>query len=44
MPKTIIRLEKQFDLQDKFKRLTNTQTSNSSLLYEAMNIHTEQNP
>ena len=33
-----------FDLQDKFRRPTNTKTRNSSLLYEAVNLNTEQNP
>ena len=44
MPKNIVRLEKLFDLQDKFRRLTNTNTSISSLLYEVINIGTEENP
>ena len=44
MPKNIVRLEKLFDLQDKFRRPTNTKTSSSSLLYESINIGTEQNP
>ena len=44
MPKNIVRLDKLFDLQDKFRRLTNTKTSNSSLLYEAVNLGIEQNP
>ena len=38
MPKNIVRLEKLFDLQDKFRRPTSTKTSSSSLLYEAMNL------
>ena len=44
MPKNIIRLDKLFDLQDKFRRPTNTKTCNSSLLYEVVNIGTKQNP
>ena len=40
MPKIIVRLEKLFDLQDKFRRSTNTKTSNSSLLYEVVNLGT----
>ena len=44
MPKNIIKLEKLFDLQDKFKRPTKTKTNSSSLLYEAMNLGTKQNP
>ena len=44
MPKNIFRLEKLFDLQDKFKILTNTKKSISSLRYEAINLNVEQNP
>ena len=44
IPKNIGRLEKLFDLQDKFRRPTNTKTKNSSLLYEVVNIGTEKNP
>ena len=40
MPKNIIRLEKLFDHQDKFRILTNTKTRRSSLLYEAVNLGT----
>jgi len=44
MPRNIVKLEKLFNLQDKFRRPTNTKTSNSSLLYEVVNLDTEQNP
>ena len=44
MPKNIVRLEKLFDLQDKLGIPINTKTSNSSLLHEALNLDTEQNP
>ena len=44
MPKNIIRLDKLFDLQDKFKRQTNTKLSSSSLGYDAVNLGTEHNP
>ena len=44
MAKNIVRLEKLFYLQDKFRRLTNTKTRSSSLLYEAINLGIEQNP
>ena len=44
MPKNIVRLDKLFDLQDKFKRLPNTKTRSSSLLYEVVNLGTKQNP
>ena len=33
-----------FNLQEKFRRLTNTKTSNSSLLYKVVNLGTEQDP
>ena len=44
MPKNIIRLEKLFDLQDKFIRPTNTKIRSSSLRYEVVNLSTKQNP
>lgn len=44
MPINIVRLEKLFDLQDHFRRSTNIKTSNSSLLYEVVNLGTEHNP
>ena len=44
MPNNIIRVEKLFDLQDKFKIPTNTKIRNSSLRYEDVNIDTKQNP
>ena len=44
MPKNIVRLEKLFDLQEKFRRPTNTKTSISSLLYEVVNLSTKQDP
>ena len=43
MPKNIVRLEKLLDLQEKFKRPTNTKASNSSLLYKVVNLGTKQN-
>jgi hypothetical protein len=42
MPKNIVRMEKLFDLQDKFRRPTNTKTGSSSLLYEVVNLDIEQ--
>ena len=33
-----------FDLQEKFRRPTNTKTRSSALLYEAVNLGTEQDP
>jgi hypothetical protein len=44
IPKNIIRLEKLFDLQDKFKRPTNTKISSLSLRYEVVNLGIEKNP
>ena len=44
MPKNIVRLEKLFDLQEKFRKPTNTKTSSSTLLYEAVNLGTEHDP
>ena len=40
IPKNIIRLDKMFYLQDKFRRPTNTKTCNLSLLYEVANLDT----
>ena len=40
MHKNIIRLEKLFNLQDKFRRPTNTKTNSSSLFYEVVNLGT----
>ena len=44
MPKNIVKLEKLLDLQEKFRRPANTKTSSSTLLYEAVNPSTEQDP
>ena len=44
MTKNIVRMEKLFNLQDKFKKSTNTKTKNSSLKYEAINLGIEKNP
>ena len=44
MPKNIIRMEKLFDLQDKFRRPANTKTNYSFLLYEVVNLGIKQNP
>lgn len=44
MPKNIVKMEKLFDLQDKFKRSTNTKTSRSSLKLEVINLGTQHNP
>ena len=44
IPKNIIRLEKYFDLQDKFRKPKNTKTNRSSLKYEVVNLNMEQHP
>ena len=44
MLKNIVKLEKLFDLQEKIRRPTNTKTRNSTLLYEVVNLGTEQDP
>ena len=44
MQKNIIRIEKLFDLPEKFKRSTNTKIRNSSLRYKVVNLGIEQNP
>ena len=44
MSKNSVRLEKFFNLRDKFRRPTNTKTNNPSLLYEVVNISIKRNP
>ena len=44
IPKSVINIEKFYDLQDKFKQTTNCKTQSSSLNYELVNLGTEQNP
>ena len=44
IPKSVINLDKFYDLQDKFKQMTNYKTQSSSLNYELVNLGTEQNP
>ena len=44
IPKSVINLEKFYDLQDKFKQTTNCKTQSSSLNYEPVNLGTEKNP
>ena len=41
MPKNIVRLERLFDLQEEFRRPTNTKTRSSTLLYQVVNLGTE---
>ena len=42
--KNVVRLGKLFDLQEKFRRPTNTKTRSATLLYEAVNHGTQQDP
>ena len=44
IPKSIVRLEKFYDLQDKFKKSVNCKTNSSSLSYEKVNLGTNENP
>ena len=41
IPKSFVNLEKFYDLQDKFKQMTNYNTQGSSLNYEPVNLGTE---
>jgi hypothetical protein len=42
-PESVVRLEKFYDLQDKFKKLVNYKTNSSSLSYEKVNLETKDN-
>jgi hypothetical protein len=44
IPKYVVRLEKFYDLQDKFKKSVNCKTNSSSLSYEKVNLGTNDNP
>jgi hypothetical protein len=44
IPKSIVRLEKFYDLQDKFKKSINCKTNSSSLSYEKVSLGTNDNP
>jgi hypothetical protein len=44
IPKSVIRLEKLYDLQDKFKKVTNCNTNNSSMHFEVINLGFEKMP
>jgi ribonuclease HI len=44
IPKSVVRLEKFYDLQDKFKILVNCKTNSSSLMHEKVNLGTKDNP
>jgi hypothetical protein len=44
IPKSVVRLEKIYDLHDKFRGVVNYKTNSSSLLYETVNLGTQDNP
>jgi ribonuclease HI len=44
IPKSVVRLEKFYDFQDKFKKTVNCKTNSSSLSYEKVNLGTNENP
>jgi ribonuclease HI len=44
IPKSVVRLEKFYDFEDKFKKTVNCKTNSSSLSYEKVNLGTSENP
>ena len=44
VPNSVLRLEKFFDLQDKFRSVPNCKTNSSRMKYETINLGTELNP
>jgi ribonuclease HI len=44
IPKSMVRLEKLYDLQDKFRKLVNCKTNSSYLTHEKVNLGTKDNP
>ena len=44
IPNFVLRLEKFFDLQDKFRSVPNCKTNSSQMKYESINLGTELNP
>ena len=44
IPKSIISMEKFYDLQDKFRKTTNCKTQSSTLNYAHVNLGSEQEP
>ena len=44
LPKSVARLEKIYDFEDKFKKMVNCKTNSSSLTYEKVNLGTSENP
>jgi Mg2+ and Co2+ transporter CorA len=43
-PKNVMKLEKIYDLQDKFKKVTNCKTNSSTMQFEVINIRTSNIP
>ena len=44
IPKSVVRLEKFYDFEYKFKKTVNCKTNSSSLSYEKVNLGTTENP
>jgi hypothetical protein len=44
IPRSVVRLERFYDLHDKFRGTINCKTSSSSLIYETVNLGTKDNP
>ena len=44
IPRFVVRLEKFYDLHDKFRGAVNSKTNSSSLIYETINLGTRVNP
>ena len=44
IPKSVIRMEKFYDFQDKFKKVVNCKTNSSSMSFEVVNLGTNENP
>ena len=44
IPKFVVRLEKFYDLHDKFRKSVNCKTNSSSLTHEKVNLGTKDNP
>jgi len=44
IPKSVVRLEKLYDLHDKFRKSVNCKTNTSSLTHEKVNLGTKYNP
>jgi ribonuclease HI len=44
IPKSVVRLEKFYDFEDKFKKTVNCKTNSSSLSYKKVNLGTSENP